>query len=224
MSTSRLHYVRELTEQLRINGLPEVRVREIVGEVEGHLAATREDPVATFGQPVDYAAQWVRLSPWRWASKIALGAVAALGISAGVKALFADQSWTGGVAIVESDLLRFFVAFCVVGVLPWSVGLRESRLRASRLGESVIPSLWPVKIAAVATMTLIAGVLAWIVDDRANAAALLELPRWVLGALAVAGLCVVPFMGPSPNSAGDAPNAPGSQDSSWRTRARRWLG
>ena len=50
-------------------------MREIIVEVQGHLATTNEDPVATFGQAVDYAAQWARLSPRHWISQVLLGAI-----------------------------------------------------------------------------------------------------------------------------------------------------
>jgi len=224
MSTSKSHYVKELTEQLRINGLPESRVREIIGEVQGHLAATDEDPVVTFGQPVDYATQWVRLSPGRWVSKVLLGAVAALGIVCGVRALFADQPWDGGVAMGPPDLVQFAILFGVLGVLPWTVGLFESRRRASRLGESTIPSSWPLRIGAVVVIGILAALLTGLVDQGASEAGFFEVPRWSLVAVAVLGLSVVFFMGPTPNSSGYAPEAPGPQGSSWRMRVRRWLG
>lgn len=47
-----------LAQQLRVNGLKEPKVREVVAQVADHAVATGEDPVVAFGQPIDYAAQW----------------------------------------------------------------------------------------------------------------------------------------------------------------------
>lgn len=221
MTASRWHYVKELSEQLRVNGVPEQRVRDIVAEVEGHVAATGEDPVVAFGQPVDYAAHWSRLSPRRWLAQLCLAAVVAVGIAAGVRAVFADARWGGLVAIRPEDAVQFVMMFCVLGVLPWTVGLRESRQRASRLGESTIPSAWPLRLAGALVLGVVITTLAWLADERAGAVVLISVPRWCLAALAAVGILVGFLMGPTPNSAGQRPTPPGERARPWRMRVRR---
>jgi hypothetical protein len=221
MTTSRWHYVRELAEQLRINGVPEARVRDIVAEVEGHAVVTGEDLVSTFGQPVDYAARWRPLQPRRWTGQVLLGGATALGVGCAVKAVLADQPWADDVPISASDTVHLLVIFAVVALMPWTAGLVESRGRASRLGESRPPSVWPVRFAIAAVVCLGVGVLAWVVTTWWGATALLEVPRWSLVPLALAGLAVGSLAGPTPNSAGRLPDAPWAPPPSWRTRVRR---
>lgn len=221
MTASRWHYVRELSEQLRINGVPESQVRDIVAQVEGHAAATGEDLVSTFGQPVDYAAQWRRLTPRRWLGQVLLGAPVALGVTSGVLALFANQPWAGRVPVAGSDAVQFGVLFCVFGLMPWTAGLIESRRRASRLGEARLPSPWPLRIAVVLAFGTTVAVLSWVLDGWATFTVLVEVPRWLLAVLALVGTCALVFMGPAPNSSSQPVAAPWAPHHPWRSRIRR---
>lgn len=220
MTASRWHYAKELAEQLRVNGVPEGKVREIVAEVEQHAATTGEDLVAAFGQPVDYAARWQPLAPRRWIGQVLLGAVAALGIAAGIPAVFAGGEWSRDVAVDQSDLGRFLVVFAVIGLVPWTVGLTESRRRAAALGNATIPSVWPYRVAVPIMVGVVVALAVWAFDGSAPAV-LLEVPRWVLAVVGVVGVSSVLFMGPSPNSAGQLPDRPWAPPHSWRTRVRR---
>jgi len=221
MTTSRLHYVRELAEQLRINGVPEARVREIVAEVEGHAAVTGEDLVTTFGQPVDYAAQWRPLSPRRWMGQVLLGAVPALGVASGVKAMFAGGEWSSAVAVDRSDLTGFLVLFAVIGLVPWTVGLTESRRRAAALGSTTTPSVWPYRVAVPVVFGVVVALVTWALGGGSASTLLMEVPRWVLAVVGVVGVSSVVLLGPAPNSAGQLPDRPWAPPHSWRTRVRR---
>lgn len=221
MTTSRWHYVRELSEQLRINGVPESQVRDIVAQVEGHVAVTGEDLVSAFGQPVDYAAQWRPLTPRRWAGQVLLGAPVALGIISGVLAIFADQPWVGPVPVAGSDLVQFGVLFSILGLLPWTAGLLESRRRASRLGQATFPSPWPLRIAVVLAFGATITVLSRLLEGWASTTVLVHVPRWLLAVLALVGVCGLVFMGPAPNSAGQPVAAPWAPHRPWRSRIRR---
>lgn len=221
MTTSRWHYVRELAEQLRINGVPEARVREIVAEVDQHAATTGEDLVSTFGQPVEYAARWKPLAPRRWMSQILLGAATALGVGCAVKAVVADAPWTGDVLVTDFDTVQLAVIFVVLSLMPWTAGLVESRRRAATLGESRPPSFWPFRLAAVTVVGVLAVLLSWVVGTWWGSAVLVEIPRWSLVPLALAGLLVGSLAGPTPNSAGQLPDRPWAPPHSWKTRVRR---
>lgn len=221
MTTSRWHYAKELAEQLRINGVPEARVREIVAEVDQHATTTGEDLVATFGQPVEYAARWQPLAPRRWTRQVLLGAATALGVGCTVKAFVADQTWTGGVPVTALDMVQLLVIFVVVALVPWTVGLVESRRRAATLGESRPASFWPMRAAAVAGVGVAVALLTWAVDTWASPTALVQVPRWWFVPLAVVGLVVGSLAGPTPDTAGRLPDRPWAPPPSWRTRVRR---
>ncbi|KGN42448.1 hypothetical protein [Knoellia aerolata] len=220
MTTSRWHYAKELAEQLRINGVPEPQVRDIVAQVEGHAAATGEDLVDAFGQPVDYAAQWRSLSPRRWIGQVLLGGVPALGVASGVKAMFAGGEWSSAVALDRSDLTGFLVMFAVVGLVPWTVGLTESRRRAAALGSTAVPSVWPYRVAVPVVFGIVVALVTWALGGSASTL-LVEVPRWVLAVVGVVGISSVVFLGPAPNSAGQLPDRPWAPPHSWRTRVRR---
>ncbi|WP_353951010.1 hypothetical protein V6K52_15395 [Knoellia sp. S7-12] len=221
MSTSRLDYIRELSEQLRINGAPEAEVRDIVAQVEDHVAATGEDPVSAFGQPVDYARQWRPLSRRRWAGQVLLWTLPAAGVASGVTALLAEQRWGESVPLNGSDVARFVTIFCVVGLMPWTVGLFESRRRASRLGESTRLSPWPLRFAVIGVFAVVVGLLAWAMEAWGASSVLAEVPRWLLAVLGVVGLGAGFLTGPSPNSSGHAPAPPWAPREAWKTRVRR---
>ena len=63
-------YSEVLAEQLRLNGMKEEQVREVVTEVQHHVLATQQDPVEAFGQPTDYAMTWIRPRSRRWMMRI----------------------------------------------------------------------------------------------------------------------------------------------------------
>lgn len=227
MPTSRWHYITELSEQLRINGAPESEVRDIVAQVEDHIKATGEDPVEAFGQPVDYAAQWQRLTPRHWLTQVAIGALAAVGVLAGVKAILADQSWGGGVPISREDLVRLGVWACLLGVLPWTTGLLESRRRATRLGDSSIPSAWPLRIAGVVGLGALAFTASVLLGATGESSIVFHLPKWFLAAVGVLGVVTsLSLGGPAPNSASTPPRPPNTPPVSLRSRLRRafWNG
>lgn len=220
MTTTFSEYSRLLAEQLRLNGMKEPDVREVVAQVWSHVRATGEDPVEAFGQPVEYAAQWEKLSSRRWVIQVLLGAMFALGIVCGVKAFVADTGWGGNVPLRGSDAIRFVMWFCILGLIPWTAGLMESRRRAARWG---LPprSTWPLRIAVALAAGVTFGVVAWAVDEWAREAVLLQVPRWLLVVLSVAGVGAGFIMGPAPNSAAHPVGTPWAPKDGWRTRVRR---
>lgn len=215
------NYVRELAEQLRINGVPEVKVRDIVAQVEGHAAATGDDLVSVFGQPVEYAARWRSLSHRRWLGQVLLSGAAAVGAVSGFRAIAADLPWTERVPVDPGDAIQVVVMFCILGLMPWTVGLLESRRRASSLGGAGRPSVWPLRVGAVMAFGGAVTVLSWLVETWLGATVLTEVPRWLLAVISVLGLAVAFVMGPAPNSAGWPVAAPWAPNEPWRTRVRR---
>lgn len=221
MSTSRWHYVKELSEQLRINGVPEEKVRDIVAQVESHVSATREDPVDVFGQPADYANEWQRLTPRHWATQVALGIIPAIGIAAGIRALFADTTWASALGVRVDDVVRACWLGAIMSLLPWTTGLIESRRRAVRLGGPRPPSTWPLRLATAVAAGVAVATVIWVIGEDGLDRVLFDVPRWSLVVVAVLTIGSVWFVAPAPNSASGVPRPPGTPDPSWRTRLRR---
>ena len=221
MSTSRWHYARSLSEQLRVNGVPETKVREIVAQVEAHIKATGEDPVEAFGQPVDYAAEWQPLGPRRWFTQLLLGVVLAAGVLAIVKVVTSEQGWFQGVPLDTRDLPHFGLFVGLLAVMPWTIDLWLSRRRGSRLGESERPTEWPFKWAALIVLVAVVTSVAGFLGEPAGRV-LFTVSRWLLLVLGLATLPILLFGGPHPGM-DSHPRAPGESgdESPWRTRVRR---
>lgn len=221
MSTSQWYYSQALAEQLRINGVSEWKVREIVAQVESHVASTGEDPVDAFGQPVEYAAQWQPLSPLGWVRRVAFGGVVSVGVFCLVMAVVKGGPWTSVVPIRVSDAVALAILFVVLAIQPWTSELWLSRRRAAVLGESRPPSELPVRIASSAVAFL--GVMAFAWFSEGSEATILQVTRWHLLA---AGLVGVSLMVVAPTHPGDPArpvDAPWALPRTWRTRWRRLL-
>lgn len=222
MPTSMWHYTRALAEQLRVNGVPEPRVREIVAQVEAHVEATGEDPVAAFGQPVDYAVSWQRLSTRRWGWQILKGAAVALGAGAVLKVVVAGGSWGGGVPVTGDDVATVAVMVAIVAVMPWTVELWLSRRRAGRLGESSSPTDWPYRLAGGYALILTLAFGTRLLFESATQT-VLTLPRWLLLAGGLAGVAMSLFDTRVPGNA-TQPRPPWAGRETWLARVRRVLG
>ncbi len=92
-------YSEVLAEQLRLNGMKEEQVREVVAEVQHHVIATQQDPVEAFGQPTDYAMTWIRPRSRRWMMRI-------MAATAGVTSAGRTCQWVGAGAMVRTSRHR----------------------------------------------------------------------------------------------------------------------
>jgi hypothetical protein len=222
VTTSRWHYSKALAEQLRVNGVAEGRVREIVAQAEAHTLETGEDPVDAFGQPVEYAAQWQRLSPRRWMGQVLLGLALSVGVMGIFKAVVADQPWGTRVPLTTDDVATFVLFVVLLAVMPWSVDLWLSRRRGAELGESRPQPEWPIRLAVMCALASVVTMLAWVLGSLSARPTLAEVPRWLLLAVGLLGVGVAFTGGPHP---GDDwyPRSPlvGDQKESWKTRVRR---
>lgn len=223
MATSKWVYNKALAEQLRINGVKESEVRDIVAQVDGHLAATGEDPVEAFGQPVAYAARWGKLTVTRRLIQMGLGMFVGAGIWCGVRAGFANVGWGSGVTFTGSDLVLPTAWMFVFGIRPWTVDLFIARRRASRVNEPTRLTEWPFVLGLAVAFGLVVGVAYWLVaGDMSVDHVLFRAPRWLLLVLGLATFPAFYFMGPTPGMA-SYPRAPVSLagKDSWRSRVRR---
>ena len=221
MPTDVWTYSKLLAEQLRINGVREHEVREIVAQVQEHTASTRQDPVEAFGQPADYAASWHPLRASSWLLRLVGVCVGWAGLAAIITSLLPDEhaGWGDDVDITASPV-SMVVGWTTATILAWTVGFWLSRQRARALGDPRRQRL--VRATNVTLFLLAAGsvvALFWWADDSfLPSGTLFSLPRWLV--LAV-GLLTLPglFLWGSPNRAMPAPPR-----SSWTTRVRRSFG
>ncbi|GAA4111054.1 hypothetical protein GCM10022415_05080 [Knoellia locipacati] len=221
MSTSQWHYSRALAEQLRINGVSESKVREIVAQVESHVGSTGEDPVDAFGQPVAYAAQWQPLSPLWWVRRVGVAGVVSVGVFCVVMAVVKGGPWTAAVTIDRSDVVTLATLFVLLAILPWTSELWLSRRRGANLGESHPPSDWPVRIASSAVAILGVTAFAWLSDGSEST--ILQVTRWHLVVVGLIGMSLM-FRAPAhPGDPARPVDAPWAPHRTWRTRLRRLL-
>lgn len=224
MTTSRWQYAKALAEQLRLNGVAEPKVREIVAQVEAHTKATGEDPVDAFGQPVVYAAQWKRLTPRRWLGQVLLGVGASLGIVGVSTTVTAEGPWGGVVPIVVDDVTLLGVSVVLLALLPWTADLWVSRRRASRLGVGSTRHGWPVRAGVVIGIATVAGFGMWLFDGPEPSQTLFEVPRWSLLAVALASIPTLFLSGPAPGqNTHPRPPGPAGDPPPWPARIRRAL-
>ncbi|MBM6402017.1 hypothetical protein [Phycicoccus sonneratiae] len=215
-------YCRLLAQQLRLAGLPEGRVVEVVHDVLDHVRATGEDPVEAFGQPADYAARWVEPpTVWDVLRHLAVQGVAACAMFGAMPALVTGGSWTRDVGVTLDDALGTVPFVVVVAVLPWTLDLWLTRRAARSAGRrSAVPD-WVVRGAViVALMVLFGWGMSLLPDHGPESPTLLDAPRWLYVSVGVAGACVL-FRQDRGQSSG-LPAAPGPRRSRW-SRLRRFL-
>jgi uncharacterized membrane protein len=107
MNTNLDDYRQQLLFALRARNISGERIGEAIAEVESHIAETREDPVAAFGEPAEYARRLAesltdgksRSPGARW-----INAVTAVGAFAGA-------------ALTATGLLQGQLALTAVGVV-----------------------------------------------------------------------------------------------------------
>lgn len=220
MTTTTSQYGSALAEQLRTNGVREREVREIVAQVRAHCEMTGEDPVAAFGQPLDYARTWKPLHWTTWLGRVLAAALGLAGLGALVSALFAAEVGWAEQADVDSGVLFVIVAWAISMVFSWSVGLWFARRRAASLGQA--PMGWPSRLLkAVAWCVFAAGVVSlfwWGSLSWAGHGTLFSQPRWLLLAFGVLTLPGLKFWGrPSRN-------LPAPPNDTFRARVRRFWG
>ncbi|KGN33015.1 hypothetical protein N802_16035 [Knoellia sinensis KCTC 19936] len=222
MTTDVWTYSKLLAEQLRINGVREFKVREIVAQVQEHHLSTGQDPVEAFGQPVDYARSW---RPLRWTSWL-IRLVALCAGWAGLMAVFAailpitPTAWTQDLDITAASM-ALGAGWAAGSVLVWTLGFWMSRQRARSLGHPRRERL--VRAASVLLFVLGAVVVVavfWWGDDSLlhPSGTLFSQPRWLV---LLFGLVTVPglyFWGQPSRSMPSYPHEPLS------TKLRRFLG
>lgn len=225
MGTSMWHYKRALAEQLRVNGVREPRVREIVAQVEAHVDATGEDPVAAFGQPVDYAAQWQPLGVRHWSLQVLASCLVAVGLAGAIPAVMSGVGWRDEVPVTTDDLHSTLLMVGVLAFIPWTSELWLSRRRASRLGTPSRPVEWPVRVVAALGFGLFAWAVAHLWGGTGeDTVVVMDAPRWLLVAGGVAAVWGVTQIGRGPGSA-TLPRPPGDTGGvgAWGRRVLRVL-
>lgn len=185
-------YAAVLAEQLRQSGMSEQQVRVVVADVLDHVEVTREDPVTSFGQPADYAAQWARpIGPGRIALRILGGTLGSAGILAAVYGVLGGGEWTASTGIRTADAFTVGMVAVGIAVLPWTFDLWASRRAARRfgVGGEVPTGVWRlvVSVAVVGGWFWLGHRFGWVSSD----ATLFAAPRW---AVVVGGAVVAPLL------------------------------
>ena len=220
MTTSTSQYGSALAEQLRINGVREGEVREIVAQVRAHCEMTGEDPVAAFGQPLDYARAWKPLHWTTWLARVLAAALGLAGLGAVMSALFATEVGWAEQTDIDSGVLFVIGSWAIGMVFSWSVGLWFARRRAMSLGRG--RGRWPHRLLkAVAwgvSAAAIVALLWWASFSWSDRGTLFSQPRWLLLTFGLLTLPGLRFWGrPSRN-------LPAPPNDTVRARVRRFWG
>lgn len=217
MATDLRTYSKLLAEQLRINGMKEGQVSEVVAQVQAHTSDTREDPVEAFGQPADYARQWVVLQPGRRIRRI-LGAVLGVtSILALVTGVMAPGPWTGDVEIEAFHVVTWVAWIATMAVMPWTFDLWLARRRAHKVGAVGGVQDWAFRLMGIAFLMVAFWVVFTLLGERELDAVAFTMPKWAFVAVGSACLPGLAFIGTGQRRA--LPEAPGHVP--WRTKVRR---
>ncbi|EAP97328.1 hypothetical protein JNB_17698 [Janibacter sp. HTCC2649] len=220
MPTDVWTYSKLLAEQLRINGVREREVREIVAQVQDHVLMTGEDPIVAFGQPADYAGTW---RPLRWTSWLLRLTTACLGVTGLVALLTAlvpagDIGWTENID-VDTAALAMVAAYVTTAVLGWTVGLWLSRQRSRVLGDP--RRQWLLRALSLLLFVVAVVVVGWLFvwgdDSFLPSGTAFSQPRWLVAAFGILTVPGVYFWNPPTRNMPDQPS------STLRMRVRRWF-
>lgn len=215
MATDLWDYSKLLAEQLRLNGMKEEGVQEVVAEVQHHVLATQQDPVEAFGQPTDYAMTWIRPRSGRWMMRIAAASAGVTGLLALANGL-GPGPWSGPVDIDWSTAIVWLTWVVCMGVLPWTVEVWLARRRGQRVGTPGGMPVWGMLVAiAFFTVAVIWGVAAMLTDEGG---VLFSTPKWALVLIGVVCLPGLAFIGSHRNAS--LPEDPGTPVT-WKTKVRR---
>lgn len=178
-------YLEQLVVSLRVRDVPADRIREIIDELEGHLAEAGEDPREAFGEPAALADSYVQAHPvprartLRGTTQAAIAAGAFLApvlLGAGIDALVSGEpvaiglGHVLGVAVVLAAFVpafRLLWAFLDGRGSRWSVvavfvgGAVGGLVMALWLTGPVLVEVpgWGVLTAAVAAVATVAGLV-----------------------------------------------------------------
>lgn len=215
-------YCSLLAQQLRLAGLPETRVVDVVHDVMSHVRATGEDPVEAFGQPADYAAQWVAPpTVWMILRRILARVVAATALIAAIPGVVAGGPWSQDVAVMLDDAAGTVPFVIVIAVLPWTLELWLTRRAARSAGRRRLVPDWLIRMSViVGLMALYVWGFGQVLDGGRSATTLVEVPRWLLAAAGAAGAYALFRMDVGQHDG--VPALPGPRRS-WWSRLRRFL-
>lgn len=209
-------YSKVLAEQLRLNGMKEKQVQEVVAEVQQHVHDTQQDPVEAFGQPTDYAVTWMAPRASRRILRILAAVAGVTSILTLLRGLTAQKSWTGKVEIDAFDISLWLVWVVALAVLPWTVEVWLARRRGQRVGS---PGGAPLGVLLAGISALVLAVIwAGATMVMGDGGALFSTPRWSLVLIGILCLPGVMFIGSQRNAA--LPKGPGTPVT-WKTRVRR---
>ncbi|MFC7486476.1 hypothetical protein ACOCJ7_14615 [Knoellia sp. CPCC 206453] len=216
MPTDLWEYSKVLAEQLRLNGMKEEQVEEVVAEVQQHVLDTQQDPVEAFGQPTDYAVTWMAPSSSRRVLRILAAVAGVTSILALLRGLTAQGSWSDQVEIDSFYVSMWLIWVVALAVLPWTVEIWLARRRGQRVGS---PGGVPLGVLLAGISALVLAVIwAGATMVMGDGGAVFSTPKWSLVLIGVLCLPGVMFIGSQRNAA--LPDGPGKR-ATWKTRVRR---
>lgn len=216
MPTDLWEYSKILAEQLRLNGMKEDQVQEVVAEVQQHVLDTQQDPVEAFGQPTDYAITWMAPSSCRRVLRILAAVAGVTSILTLVRGLAAQGSWSSQVEIDAFYFSMWLVWVVALGVVPGTVEIWLVRRRGQRVGRPAGVPIWGLLTGISALVVTVVFVGASRVMEQGGV--LFSAPRWSLVLIGVLCLPGVLFVGSQRKPA--LPERPGTAVA-WRKRVRR---
>ena len=123
------HYLEELRQRLSFRGASRRQGKDIVAEVQSHLAESGEDPVDAFGRPDEYAERVLRGYRWPTARLMALMLFSVMGASLLVRSVNAVRRGEEVVSVQTAEVL-FWVVFSLA--VPFSMMPAVHRRLAGR--------------------------------------------------------------------------------------------
>lgn len=216
MPTDLWEYSKVLAEQLRLNGMKEDQVQEVVAEVQQHVVDTQQDPVEAFGQPTDYAITWMAPSSSRRVLRILAAVSGVTSILALTRGLLAQESWSDPIQI-DSFYISLWVTWIVaLAVLPWTVEVWLVRRSGQRVGSPEGFPVWGLLLGISALVVALTWAVATMLMGQGGV--LFSMPKWLLVLVGLLCLPGVMFIGSQRNTA--LPEGPGTR-ATWKTRVRR---
>jgi hypothetical protein len=180
-------YCTDLADQLRLNGIREQKVAEIVAQVADHVVATGQDPVEAFSTPVHYAREWRQLHWYSWLTRLLAACAGTIGAWALIISLTSGEVGWAEDLHIDRMTIQWGLGFVPAVVLIWTAGLwprLRERFHPGFEGRASMPF-----VAWVVLGMILAALLWGAISLLPQTGAVFSQPRWLVAAV---GLVATP--------------------------------